>query len=52
MGKGERKDKATRAAREEPLKESKAVAKHCEEVEARLQALQGEQAKLVEQHRV
>ncbi|KAE8811501.1 hypothetical protein D1007_11888 [Hordeum vulgare] len=52
MGKGKREAKAAHAAREDALKVAKAAAKHCKEAEARLQALQGEHAKLVEQHRL
>ncbi|KAE8803452.1 hypothetical protein D1007_20680 [Hordeum vulgare] len=52
MGKGEREAKAARAAREEALKKANVAANRCEEVEARLQALQGEQSELAEQHRL
>ncbi|KAE8775653.1 hypothetical protein D1007_51823 [Hordeum vulgare] len=44
-GKGEKEAKAAHNAGQEVLKEAEAAAKRCEEAEARLQALQGEQAK-------
>ncbi|KAE8782377.1 hypothetical protein D1007_44270 [Hordeum vulgare] len=46
MRKVEEEAKATRAVREEALKEAKAAVECCEEAEARLNALQGEQAEL------
>ncbi|KAI5013399.1 hypothetical protein ZWY2020_034511 [Hordeum vulgare] len=52
MGKVEREAKVACATRVKALKEAKEPAKCCEEVEAHLQALQGEQAKLAEQHRL